>query len=148
MKDKVVIFTKIVVEIMYYGGMFVTITLPYTVKWAGNYIPHYLDHYHELVATYCMLGILAILLLRELRKMMKTVMLDECFVTENVVSLQKMSSYSFLIICVSLVRTFVYITPAMLVVILVFCIAGLFSRVLSMVFERAIHYKQETDYTV
>ncbi len=148
MKDKVVVFTNVIVGIMFYGGILVTLSLPYTVKLAGTYLPHYLDHYRELVATYCILGILAILLLRELRKMMKTVMLDECFVTENVVSLQKMSLYSFLIVCVSLVRTFVYLTPAMLVVILVFCIAGLFSRVLSMVFERAIHYKQETDYTI
>jgi len=48
----------------------------------------------------------------------------------------------------SLVRTFVYMTIAMCVVILVFIIAGLFSLVLSFVFEEAIGYKEENDFTI
>ena len=36
----------------------------------------------------------------------------------------------------------------MCVVILVFVIAGLFSRVLAMVFEQAVTYKEENDLTI
>ena len=39
-------------------------------------------------------------------------------------------------------------TIAMGVVILVFVIAGLFSKVLSFVFEQAVAYKEENDLTV
>ena len=39
-------------------------------------------------------------------------------------------------------------TPAVLVVILVFVIAGLFSRVLAGVFDRAVSYKLENDLTI
>jgi len=46
------------------------------------------------------------------------------------------------------VRCIVYVTMAMLVVILVFIIAGLFSKVLSFVFEEAVGYKEENDFTI
>ena len=67
---------------------------------------------------------------------------------ENVVSLKRMGNYSFLISLVTLGRMTMYLTPAVLIVILVFLIAGLFSKVLSKVFERAIAYKLENDLTI
>ncbi len=148
MKDKITVFTKIILDIMFYGGILVTLSLPYTIHLIGGYLENYKEHYAELVVIYFILGILALFIIRELRKMFKTVLKDDCFVKENVLSLQKMSVYSFFIVMVSIIRTIVYLTPAMLVVILVFSIAGLFSRVLSMVFDRAIDYKQETDLTI
>ncbi|MFI3199964.1 MAG: DUF2975 domain-containing protein [Eubacteriales bacterium] len=150
MKDRIIIFTKIILDIMFYGGIVTTLSLPYTLKLAGDYFEAYRDrsHYTELLSCYLFLGIFAVFLIRELRKMMITVIADDCFVMENVISLQKMSLFSFLIICGSIIRTFLFPTTAMLVVILVFIIAGLFSRVLSMVFERAIHYKEENDFTI
>ena len=48
----------------------------------------------------------------------------------------------------SIVRCIDYVTMAMLVVILVFIIAGLFSKVLSFVFEEAVGYKEENDFTI
>ena len=56
--------------------------------------------------------------------------------------------YSFCIAAVTACRLFLYITPAVLVVILVFVIAGLFSRVLAGVFDRAVSYKLENDLTI
>lgn len=56
--------------------------------------------------------------------------------------------WSFFIALMSIVRSIVYLTVAMLVVILVFVIAGLFSMVLAGVFEEAIRYKEENDLTV
>ena len=45
-------------------------------------------------------------------------------------------------------RSIVYATIAMAVVILVFLIAGMFSKVLALVFEQAVRYKEENDLTV
>ena len=102
----------------------------------------------ESVVIYFVLGIAAIVILRELRRIFKTVVNKDCFVRENVVSLDKMFKWSFFIVLMSVVRCIVYITPAMLVVILVFTIAGLFSKVLSFVFEEAVGYKEENDFTI
>ena len=41
-----------------------------------------------------------------------------------------------------------YLTPAVMIIILVFLIAGLFSKVLSQVFDRAVAYKLENDLTI
>ena len=48
----------------------------------------------------------------------------------------------------SLVRLAVFQTAAMMVIVLVFVIAGLFSKVLAMVFDEAIRYKEENDLTI
>ena len=94
------------------------------------------------------LGILAILIIGELRKMFRTVLADDCFVRENVVSLQRMGTYSFIIAIICLLRTVLYLTVTMLTLVLVFVIAGLFSKVLAFVFDKAIDYKEENDLTV
>ena len=47
----------------------------------------------------------------------------------------------------AVVRSVVFLSIAMLVVILVFTIAGVFSKVLAFVFEEAISYKEENDFT-
>lgn len=68
---------------------------------------------------------------------------------ENVSSLNKMGKYSFVIAVVMLVRCLVfYITLAAIAMVIVFIIAGLFSKVLAQVFDRAVTYKLENDLTI
>ena len=47
-----------------------------------------------------------------------------------------------------MIRLFLAMTPAAMVEVLVFLIAGLFSRVLADVFEQAVTYKLENDLTI
>ena len=147
-KDNLIKYTKYFLDFMYYSGFVVTVTLPISLKWLGRYLENVRDHYGEAVLIYFVLGIAAIVILRELRKIFKTVIDKNCFVHENVVSLDKMCKWSFFIVLMSIVRSLVYTTIAMLVVILVFTIAGLFSKVLSFVFEEAVGYKEENDFTI
>ena len=100
------------------------------------------------VVSIMLVGGSALLILYELRKMMKTVINDDCFVQENVTSLVRMSIYAFVITGLKLLRCFVYFTPAALIVAGVFFFAGLFSKVLSLVFDRAVQYKLENDLTI
>ena len=147
-KDTLIKYTKYFLDFMFYSGIVVTATLPISLKWLGRYLETVKEHYEEAVVIYFVLGIAAIVILRELRKIFKTVINKDCFVRENVVSLDKMCKWSFFIVIMSIVRSFVYTTMAMLVVILVFTIAGLFSKVLSFVFEEAVGYKEENDFTI
>ena len=80
--------------------------------------------------------------------MFKSVLQDDCFIQENVKSLNRMGTYSFLIALITCCRLYLYITPAVIIVILVFVIAGLFSKVLSYVFDKAVTYKLENDLTI
>ena len=147
-KESIIRITKYLLDFMFFAGIIVTITLPFSAKWLINYLPDLEARYTEYVILYFVLGVLAIAVLGELRKMFRTVLADNCFVYDNVVSLQRMGTYSFMIALISLVRTLLCMTIAMLVVILGFIIAGLFSKVLAFVFERAVNYKYENDLTI
>lgn len=139
---------KYLLDAMFYMGILVTVSLPFSIKWIGKYYTPVMENYQESVIIYFVLGVAALVLVRELRRIFRTVLDEDCFVMENVVSLQKMGNWSFFIAGMSVVRSIVYLTVAMLVVILVFIIAGLFSKVLAMVFEEAVRYKEENDLTI
>lgn len=147
-KNYLTMWTKYLLDFMFYAGIAVTVTLPLSIRKIGELLPYMIEHYEETVIIYFVLGIGALVLVRELRKIFRTVLEGNCFVQENVISLQKMGNWSFFIAVMSVVRSIVYMTVAMGVVILVFVIAGLFSKVLACVFEEAVRYKQENDLTI
>ena len=140
--------TKLLLDFMFFAGIVVTITLPLSIKWIGTYLDRVAENYEESVIIYFVLGIAALILVNELRRIFRTVLAEDCFVPENVASLKRMGNWSFFIVLMSIVRSIVYVTVAMAVVILVFIIAGLFSRVLACVFEEAVRYKEENDLTI
>ena len=148
MKDKLTLFTKYLLDFMFYMGIVVIITLPLIIKLYGHYNTYFAENYYSLCVIFFLSGIFAVLILRELRKMFRSVLNDDCFIRENVISLERMSIYSFFIAVITACRLFLYLTPAVLVVILVFVIAGLFSKVLARVFDKAVTYKLENDLTI
>ena len=141
-------FTKYLLDFMYYAGILVTLTLPFSIKFYGKYNSYFRENYFSLLVVLFLSGIFAVLIIHELRKMFRTVLNDNCFITENVKSLERMSIYSFFIAVITACRLFIYITPAVLITILVFVIAGLFSKVLAQVFDKAVQYKLENDLTI
>ena len=118
--------TKYLLDFMFYAGILVTVSLPLSLKYIGKYLEAVEEHYLPAVIIFAILG----------------------FVPENVASLRRMGDLSFFIAAMSAVRCVVYLTIAMLVIILVFIIAGMFSKVLAMVFEEAVRYKEENDLTI
>lgn len=145
---KVVFFTKLILDFMFYSGSVICITIPFTFKVVGNYYKTFEIYYLEMCVLFFLSGLFAILIIKELRRMFVTVIKEDCFVESNVISLKKMGKYSFLIAVITLIRLFIVLTPATIIIILVFTIAGLFSLVLSRVFEEAIRYKIENDLTI
>lgn len=148
MKDRWTLFTKMILDFMFYAGILVTLTLPFSIKLYGKWNNRFVQFYYEQLAMFFVSGVFAILIIGELRKMFRTVLADDCFIVENVVSLQKMGTYSFMIALATTARACLYLTPANAVVFIVFIIAGLFSKVLARVFDKAVTYKQENDLTI
>lgn len=151
-KQSLTRWTKYLLDFMFYSGIAVTATLPFSIRLIIRYLPflgdHLADHYEEAVIIYFVLGVSALVLVQELRKIFKTVLDENCFVMENVASLRKMGNWSFFIAGMSVVRSIVYMTMAMTVIVFVFIIAGMFSKVLALVFEEAVRYKEENDLTI
>ncbi len=148
MKDKLTVFTKYLLDLMFYAGIVVIATLPISIKIYGRFNSYFAENYYSLCLILFLSGTFAVLILQQLRKMFRSVLNDDCFIRENVESLNKMSIYSFFIAVITACRLFLYLTPAVLIVILVFLIAGLFSRVLAGVFDKAVAYKLENDLTI
>ena len=148
MKDKLTICTKYMLDVMFFGGIIVTICVPFIIHFYGNYNSYFADNLIPLSILFIISGILAVLIIFELRCMFQSVLEDDCFTMANVKSLNRMGTYSLLIVPLSAGRLFLYITPSVVIVALVFLIAGLFSKVLSHVFDKAVHYKLENDLTI
>ncbi len=148
MNQPIVRFTKLLLDIMFWLGILVTVSLPLFFKWVGNYIEEFKTFFLQLTVLYMLSGVMSLLIVWELRRMFDTVLADDAFVTANAVSLKKMAKCSFVIALLSLVRLFFMPTPATAVIIIVFSIAGLFSLVLCQVFEKAVRYKEENDLTI
>ena len=140
--------TKGIIDFMFYAGILVCLTLPISLRYLGTYFPHYKIFYIPMLILFLISGMLSILIIQELRSIFRTVLNEDCFVQENVKSLRRMGNYSFCIAAVSAVRLLIVVTPATLVIILVFIIAGLFSKVLTDVFDQAVTYKLENDLTI
>lgn len=140
--------TKGILDFMFYAGILVCLTLPISLRYLGTYFPHYKIFYIPMLILFLISGMLSILIIQELRSIFRTVLNEDCFVKENVKSLRRMGNYSFCIAAVSAVRLLIVVTPATLVIILVFIIAGLFSKVLTDVFDQAVTYKLENDLTI
>ena len=74
--------------------------------------------------------------------------MGECFAKSNVRSLKRMSIYSFAAAVASGSRLILYVTPGPFAMMVVFLLAGLLSGVLAEVFDKAVDYKEENDFTV
>ena len=141
--------TKLILDIMFFTGIIVLLTLPIWLRFAGtHYSKDIENHYLAMVIVFAVSGLNGILIVNELRKMMKTVLEVNCFVEDNVKSLRRMARYSLVISIFFFIKVLLVPTPATLIIILVFFIAALFSVVLSCVFQEAVNYKDENDLTI
>lgn len=141
--------TKLILDIMFFTGIIVLITLPIWLRFAGTHYSKDIEiHYLAMLIVFAVSGLNGLLIVNELRKMMKTVLEANCFVEDNVKSLRRMARYSLVISIFFFIKVLLVPTPATLIIILVFFIAALFSVVLSCVFQEAVNYKDENDLTI
>jgi len=141
-------YVKWLLDIMYYGGCITCISIPILLKHMGQWYAIFQAHYIQMCILFFIAGVFAVMIIAELRKMFQTVLQQNCFIQQNVTSLKKMGYYSIIISFATMIRLFYIITPSTVIIIIIFFIAGLFSFVLSKVFQQAVNYKQENDLTI
>lgn len=160
MNSRLNVFVKRMLDILFFGGIVFWALMPvllrkilvlYTCLAQCGPKPELsavMEAYVPTLISVMTGGALALMILWELRRMMRTVLADQCFVKDNVISLQRMSRYGIAIAALFFIRSFFYLTLSGILVAAVFLIAGLFSQVLSIVFDRAVQYKLENDLTI
>lgn len=147
-KNPLVRVTKFMLDFMFYTGIIVCITVPFSFKYLGRHFSIFKTYYIPFCIIFFIAGVFALEILIELRRIFRTVIAEDPFIRENVISLKRMGVCGFVISVCMAARLIFVITPAALILVLVFLIAGLFSFVLSMVFDQAVSYKQENDLTI
>ncbi len=108
----------------------------------------YQKEYYMLLTMLYISGVLAAVILMALRQIFKTCKLDNPFVYVNVKYLKIISIASGLVGITFILKLFVLNSIMTLIVIFVFIIAALFAWVLAEVFEKAVAYKEENDFTI
>ena len=148
-QNRIVAFTKYLLNFMFYSGIIVVISLPYTLKLIGKYLfKETAEHYIFMLVILLLSGLCSLTIVYQLKKMIRTVAERNCVVDSNTKSLRTMGKVAFLIAGIFLVKMFVLPTPAAFIIILTFFIAGIFSHVLGLVFAEAVRCKEENDLTI
>lgn len=148
-QKKLIKFTNLLLGIMFYSGIVVILGLPFILKLAGKYYsPLITEKFWPMMIIYIIAGVCGLIIVKQLWKMIRTVINQDCFVDNNVKSLNLMGKVSFVISILFILKLFFLPTPATFVIILTFFIAGIFSHVLACVFKEAVRYKKENDLTI
>lgn len=93
-------------------------------------------------------GLLALLVLYELRSIFRTCVNETPFISRNVLSLKRIAFASLIIGGLFAIKVFFIMTFLTFVVIFVFALAAAFCLVLAEVFQEAVNHKNEIDLTI
>lgn len=139
---------KVLVDIMFYGGIVCVIFVP----WLSKFIKDYLEYGEKaswIITTILFTsGICAVYILFNLKLMFKTLLGGNPFIEKNIDCLRKIAVACALISLIYLVKCILMFSIATLIIVLMFIIGTLFCLTLKDIFKQAIFYKEEHDWTV
>ena len=136
--------TKIVVDIMFFGGIVICPLMPYFTSWWARYSAYNKDLI-QMNIIFFLSGVSAVYILWQLKRLFKTLLGGNPFVPGNVNCFRKMAVASLLIAILFVYRSILFFTFLSVTIIVVFVLATLFCLTLKDVFKQAVYYKEEND---
>lgn len=140
--------SKVLVDIMFYGGIICVLAVPFVVPVLAKYLGYNSQVVKPLIVVLVLSGLCAVYILRQLKTIFKTLLGGNPFVPQNVTCLRKCAVASFLIALICIAKIIFLFTIASAVIGIIFSLLGLFCLTLKDVFKQAIAYKEENDWTV
>ena len=142
--------TKILIDIMFFGGIAACVTLPFMLPTLLGFIGTSVADQFRVTYTIILLsaGLCAIYILYQLKHMFKTLLGGNPFVNENVACLRKCAVAGALIALIFAVRLAFFFTIAASIIVIIFAMLSLFCLTIKDLFKQAVAYKEETDWTV
>ena len=142
-------FTKVLVDVMFYGGILTCIAAPFAMPVVLNYLGYLKSTHLPYTIIIVSSGLCALCIVWQLKIMFKTLLGGNPFVPKNVNCLRICSVASFLIAIIYVIKLFLLLfTPSSFLIVIIFSLLGLFCLTLKDVFKQAIFYKEENDWTV
>ena len=140
--------TKILVDIMFYGGILCCIAVPFIMP----VLTRFFGYRESVVIPFTIIllssGIFSLYILWQLKAMLKTLLEGNPFTGKNVSCLRKCSVASFLIAILYITIITFWFTIASSIIVIIFALLGLFCLTVKDVFKQAVTYKEENDWTV
>ena len=140
--------TKILVDVMFFGGILCCAALPFIMSPLTNYFGYKDSQVVPLAVILMLSGLCSLFILWQLKAMFKTLLGGNPFTDANVNCLRKCSVASFLIAIIYIAKLAFWFSIASSIIVIIFALLGLFSLTLKDVFKQAIAYKEENDWTV
>jgi len=140
--------TKILVDIMFYGGIAACIALPFVLPRLMELTGVSIQFRGQYTAVLLSSGICAVYIMYQLKCMFKTLLGGNPFVSQNVNCLRKCAVASAVIAGIFLIRLIMWFTISASIIAIIFFILSLFCLTLKDLFKQAVIYKEETDWTV
>ena len=140
--------TKILVDIMFFGGIAACIAVPFALPRIMEFIGTSPDLRTAYTFIFIGSGICAVYIMYQLKCMFKTLLGGNPFVSQNVSGLRKCAVASAVIAAIFLVRLILWFTLPAVILVLVFAMLSLFCLTIKDLFKQAVAYKEETDWTV
>jgi hypothetical protein len=141
---------KYLLDLIFVGGIGIFISLPFSLKWYLNYMYGGVSDniYYFLLALLYVTGVLALMIVNEIRKIFKTLNRKNPFEMDNVHSLNRIAVASFFIAFFYVFKIIFFTSVLTIILVMVFIIAGFFSVILAEVFRQAVTVKEENDFTI
>ena len=140
--------TKVLVDIMFYGGIVCCIAVPFVMPTLAAFLGYSPDIVIPYTVILMLSGFCSLYIVWQLKAIFKTLLGGNPFVEKNVSCLRRCSVASFLIATIYLVKISIWFTIASSIIVIIFALLALFCLTLKDVFKQAIAYKEENDWTV
>jgi len=139
--------TKVIVDIMFYGGILCCAALPFAMPKLANILGYDQSMVMPFTVVLLSSGLCALYILLQLKAMFKTMLGGDPFISANVSCLTKCSIASFLIAIIYIIKLIFWFTIASATFVIIFVLLGLFCLTLKDVFKQAIELKNKSDWT-
>ena len=140
--------TVFVTNAMFYCGLGVLVLVPWIIFRIKRYSVYINDNPIQIIVIMMISGVLAILIVWELKQILKTLVQAEPFIIKNANSLNRIGIYCFLLSVTFLIKCIFWLTLATGLIVFIFMLISMFCMVLKSVFIQAVRYKEENDLTV
>jgi hypothetical protein len=140
--------TKIVVDIFFYLGIITVISVPLLTPKIIKSLNLSESLTLPTIITLLLSGVCAVYLIFQLKRIFKTLTSGNPFVIENTVYLKNMAIVTFIISIIYVYKLTYWFTPATVIIVIVFLVAGLFCLTLKDLFAQAVKFKEDNDLTI
>jgi len=137
--------TKVLVDIMLYGGILCCILIPLIMPTLAEFLGYSPDIIIPYDVILILSGLCSLYILWQLKAMLKTLLDGNPFTGKNVRCLRKCSVAALLIAIIYLIKICIWFTIASSIIVIIFALLGLFCLTLKDVFKQAVYYKEEND---